>query len=255
MLQALYRLHQQLFWVCHIDVNDANKIYVGLASYTGNSAFVSTNGGTTWTNITGSISVPVNCFITQTGVAGTVYCGTDLGVQFSNNSGSTWQNFSTGMPGIIVKDLEIFYPTGKLRAATYGRGVWESNLNGFNIAPTVSITSPTNGAVFGAPATVTINATAADTDGSISNVEFYNGTTLLGSDNTSPYSFTWSSVAVGSYSITAKAYDNGGSTTISSAVAISVSLANDAGISAIATPNGAVAAASVTPLSNIEKFW
>ena len=239
----------------HIDVNDANKIYVGLASYSGTSAYLSTNGGTSWTNISaGMTSLPVNCFITQNSAPGVVYCGNDLGVYYSGNSGTAWESFSSGMPGIIVKDLEIFYPTGKIRAATYGRGIFESYLNGFNSAPTVSITSPANGAVLGSPATITIAANAADVDGSIANVEFYNGTTLLGSDNTAPYSFTWSGVAIGSYSLTAKAFDNVGASTTSSAVAISVSLANDAGISAIITPNGAVNTASVTPSVSLRNF-
>ena len=239
----------------HIDVNDANKIYVGLASYAGNAAFCSTNGGTTWTNISaGMQALPVNCFITQNSVAGVVYCGTDLGVYYSNNSGAVWQSFTGGMPGIIVKDLEIFYPTGKIRAATYGRGIWESNLNGSNAAPSVSISSPANGAVFASPATITINATAADGDGTIANVEFYNGTNLLGSDNTSPYSFTWAGVGVGSYSLTAKAFDNVGASTVSTAVAISVSLANDAGISAIAAPSGTITTASVTPSVTLKNF-
>ena len=239
----------------HIDVNDANKIYVGLASYAGNSAFCSTNGGASWTNISaGMPALPVNCFITQNNVSGVVYCGTDLGVYYSNNSGAVWQSFTGGMPGIIVKDLEIFYPTGKIRAATFGRGIWESTLNGSNAAPSVSITSPANGAVFATPATITINANAADGDGTIANVEFYNGTTLLGSDNTSPYSFTWAGVGLGSYSLTAKAYDNVGASTVSTAVAISVSVGNDAGISAITAPSGTITTASVTPSVTLKNF-
>lgn len=239
----------------HIDVNDANKIYVGLASYAGNAAFCSTNGGTTWTNISaGMPALPVNCFITQNSVSGVVYCGNDLGVYYSNNSGAAWQSFTGGMPGIIVKDLEIFYPTSKIRAATYGRGIWESNLNGSNAAPSVSITSPANGAVFASPATITINANASDGDGTVANVEFYNGTTLLGSDNTAPYSFTWAGVGVGSYSLTAKAYDNASASTTSTAVAISVSVCNDAGISAIAAPSGTITTASVTPSVTLRNF-
>jgi hypothetical protein len=239
----------------HVDVNDANKVYVGRASYTGNSVFCSTNGGTTWTNIsTGLPQVPTTCFVTQTSATGVVYCGTDLGVYFSNNSGATWQSYTNGMPGVPVRDLEIYYGNGSLVAATFGRGIWQSNLNGFNQTPSVSITSPSNGAVFGSPATVTINATATDGDGTVSNVEFYNGTTLLGSDNVAPYSFTWSNVAVGSYVITAKAYDNNNAATTSAAVNISVSVANDAGISAIATPNGTVGTASVTPSVSLRNF-
>ena len=89
-------------------------------------------------------------------------------------------------------------------------------------APTVSITSPTGGTVYNAPATVTINATASDSDGSISKVEFYQGLTLLGADSTSPYSFTWSNVGQGSYTLMAEAYDNQGMASNSSSVNITV---------------------------------
>ncbi len=95
-----------------------------------------------------------------------------------------------------------------------------------NVSPTVSITAPGDSAKFIADANITISADAADKDGSVSKVEFYNGKTLLGSDNSKPYSFTWNKVAQGSYSITAEATDNSGATTISSVVNIIVNAAN-----------------------------
>jgi aryl-phospho-beta-D-glucosidase BglC (GH1 family) len=91
-----------------------------------------------------------------------------------------------------------------------------------NIPPTVSISEPLNNASFTAPASVTINATAADANGTVSTVQFFNGTTLLGSDATSPYSFVWTAVAAGTYSITAMATDNAGAITTSTAVGITV---------------------------------
>jgi glucose/arabinose dehydrogenase len=97
--------------------------------------------------------------------------------------------------------------------------------DGGNALPVVNITSPASGAVFTAPASVSINATATDGDGSISKVEFFNGINKLGEDSTSPYSFTWSNVAAGSYSLTAKATDNAGGITTSAAVAITVQAA------------------------------
>ena len=97
-----------------------------------------------------------------------------------------------------------------------------ATVSGSNTPPTASITSPANGATFTAPASITINASASDSDGTISSVAFYQGATLLGTDTTSPYSFTWNSVAAGSYSLTARAIDNGGATTISAAVTITV---------------------------------
>ncbi len=94
-------------------------------------------------------------------------------------------------------------------------------VNGTNPAPTTSITSPANGATFTAPASVTINANASD-NGSVTKVDFYNGSSLLGTDTSSPYSFTWSNVAAGAYSLTSVATDNQGATGTSSAVSITV---------------------------------
>ena len=96
-----------------------------------------------------------------------------------------------------------------------------------NPAPTVAITSPTNEALIATPATITINATAADANGTVAKVDFYNGVTLLGTATTSPYSFTWSNVAAGTYSITAKATDNEGITTASAPVTVFVAAPNN----------------------------
>jgi hypothetical protein len=118
-----------------------------------------------------------------------------------------------------------------------------------NAAPTVSITSPAINASFTAPASINISASAADSDGTISKVDFYNGATLLGTDTTSPYSFAWSNVAAGSYSLTAKATDNNGAVSTSTAVSITVGSANQApSVSLIAPANGATfsAPASIT---------
>jgi len=91
-----------------------------------------------------------------------------------------------------------------------------------NNPPTVSISSPLNGANFPLNATVEILANAIDSDGSISKVEFFNGTTKLGEKTGSPFSFTWSSLAEGIYEITVKATDNEGSTNTSAGVTITV---------------------------------
>jgi len=91
-----------------------------------------------------------------------------------------------------------------------------------NVAPTVSLTAPNNNATYTAPASVALTANAADADGTISKVEFYNGTTLLNSDASAPYSYTWTGVAAGTYTITAKATDNSGAVTTSGLVSIVV---------------------------------
>lgn len=91
-----------------------------------------------------------------------------------------------------------------------------------NTAPAVALTSPADNSSFGTPGSITITATASDANGSVSKVDFYNGSTLIGTSSTSPYSFTWTGVTEGHYAITAKATDNSGASTTSAAVNVKV---------------------------------
>jgi len=91
-----------------------------------------------------------------------------------------------------------------------------------NIAPNVALSTPAAGTKYTAPASITLSAVASDHDGTISKIEFYQGTTLIGSDVIAPYSFSWTNMAAGTYSITAKATDNSGAVTTSSAIIITV---------------------------------
>ena len=85
-------------------------------------------------------------------------------------------------------------------------------------SPAIALTSPANGAVYSAPATIPLSATVTANGHTLNKVGFYNGTTLLVEDTTPPYSGTWSNVAVGSYTVTARVtYD--GSNTLASAAA------------------------------------
>jgi hypothetical protein len=94
-----------------------------------------------------------------------------------------------------------------------------------NQSPSVSLSSPASGAVFTIPASISLSATASDSDGTISRVDFYAGSTLIGTDTSSPYGLTWSTAAAGSYALTAVARDSGGATTVSSTRDITVKLA------------------------------
>lgn len=90
-----------------------------------------------------------------------------------------------------------------------------------NQLPTVSISSPANNSTFTTAQTVTIQATATDTDGTISKVEFFDGAALLGTDTVAPYSFA-GTFSQGNHSLTAKATDNANGVTTSAAVQIVV---------------------------------
>lgn len=115
-----------------ISNTDPNKVWVVFSGYSAtNKVFRTTDGGVTWTNITGTLpNIPFNTIVYRNGSNDEVYIGGDIGVYVTNNSlVGTWKLFSTGLANSTINDLEIYYPAGKLRAATYGRGAWESNLN------------------------------------------------------------------------------------------------------------------------------
>ncbi|SFH38802.1 S-layer family protein [Pseudomonas sp. NFACC45] len=89
-------------------------------------------------------------------------------------------------------------------------------------APTVTLTTPASGASFIVPATISLAANAATSVGSISKVEFYQGTTLLSTATLAPFAFKWTNVSPGTYSLTAKATDSQNVSTTSPAVSITV---------------------------------
>jgi regulation of enolase protein 1 (concanavalin A-like superfamily) len=106
--------------------------------------------------------------------------------------------------------------------------------------PTVSLTAPANASSFTAPASIAVSATASDPDGTVARVEFRAGTTVLGTDTTSPYTLTWSNAAAGSYTITAVATDNSGRSSTSAARTVTVSgpSSNQAPTVSLTTPVG-----------------
>lgn len=89
-------------------------------------------------------------------------------------------------------------------------------------APVVSLTSPANGATFTAPATIVIAASIAPQHNPIIKVDFFNGSTLLGTATSAPYTFTWSNVPAGTYTLTATATDSFNLTGTSAPVTITV---------------------------------
>lgn len=91
-----------------------------------------------------------------------------------------------------------------------------------NMAPTISLTSPTNNSTYSEGKTITISATASDFDGTIQRVDFYQNNILISSDYSAPYSITWTAEA-GSYALTAKAIDNGGAIGTSQTVNLTIS--------------------------------
>ncbi|KAA2252241.1 cellulose 1,4-beta-cellobiosidase [Solihabitans fulvus] len=93
---------------------------------------------------------------------------------------------------------------------------------GPNVPPTVSLTSPANNSSYTLGSAIPLAANASDSDGTVSKVEFYAGTTLVGTAASAPYQYSWTGAGAGQYSLSAKAYDDKGASTISAPVAVTV---------------------------------
>jgi hypothetical protein len=91
-----------------------------------------------------------------------------------------------------------------------------------NMAPATVLTTPSDGATFAAGADVPLAADASDGDGTIRQVEFFEGTRLLASDDTPPYAFTWPGVPEGTYTLTSRATDDQGGVGTSAPVNLTV---------------------------------
>jgi predicted phage tail protein len=141
---------------------------------------------------------------------GSTLLGSDTTAPYS----FTWSNVAAGTYALKATAVDNAGASGSSAVATI-------TVTG-NQAPTATLTAPANGATFTAPASVTLSATASDADGTVARVDFYNGSTLLGSDTTAPYSFTWSSVAAGTYALKATAVDNAGATGSSAVATVTV---------------------------------
>lgn len=128
-----------------------------------------------------------------------------------------------------------------------GVGITEWQLAGAAVPqkPTVSITFPTNGATVNTNFTIT--AMAGDTDGTVTNVYFYDGLSLLGSATTSSCQHVWNPAPLGSHALTAVAWDNSGLATTSAVVNITVTAANIPPAVSITYPtNGATVSTNFT---------
>jgi len=116
----------------------------------------------------------------------------------------------TGQPTLWLPDAKI--------GVIYRRGTFV----GANQLPTVTRTAPADNASFTAPARITITTTASDGDGTVAKVEFYEGANKLGESAGPIYTFDWANVPAGSYRVIARAIDNLGASTDSTAATVTV---------------------------------
>ena len=164
--------------------------------------------------VTFSASVTGN---SPTGVV-TFYDGsTVLGVvTLSANASASWT--TTTLDAGVVHSVTARYSGDANNGASVSAPV---NVT-VNAIPAISMSSPTNNTYFIAPATIGLAADAVVTGDTITRVDFYNGTSLLGAATTSPYLFTWNNVPVGTYTLMARVTSGTGLTARSAPVTVTV---------------------------------
>jgi hypothetical protein len=107
--------------------NNADEVWVTFGGYGRVKVIYSSDAGATWNNFTGSLpNLPVYC-IEYTN-EGDVYIGTDAGVYFMDFAMSDWVYFSNGLPLVPVTEVVVNETNGSIKAATFGRGIWQSDL-------------------------------------------------------------------------------------------------------------------------------
>jgi PKD repeat protein len=114
-----------------VDPLNALRVWVTFSGYSSaNKVWYSADAGATWSNYsTGLPNLPANCIVYQASSSNDpLYVGTDVGVYYRDNTAGSWTSYSTGLPNVSVRELEIQYTALKLRAATFGRCIWQSDL-------------------------------------------------------------------------------------------------------------------------------
>jgi chitodextrinase len=163
--------------------------------------------GTTCFNVGGSSSIPANTWTWvdyQGGITGTPN-------MLSLTAGNHTLELIGSVPGVSVDRVILTADTTCIPTGTGDNCASETTT-----PPTVSLTSPSTGSTVSG--TATLSATASDTSG-IASVEFLVDGTVVNTDTTSPYSFSWNSTSVsnGQHTISAEATDENGNTATSSA--------------------------------------
>ncbi|WP_114777544.1 VPS10 domain-containing protein [Botryobacter ruber] len=169
--------------ISNLSVNPLNPehVVVTFSGFSaGNKVYSSEDGGKTWQNISGALpNIPVNCSVFRDAASNEVYIGTDLGVFFKDST-SEWQPFNNGLPNVVVTDLKIHFAENKILAATFGRGIWVSDLTTPN-EPVLLSFNPDSGKA-GDNITITGSNLAGTTEVLFNNIpavpEFVSATTI-----------------------------------------------------------------------------
>jgi PKD repeat protein len=121
-----------------INPHDEKCVWISFSGYNNNNkVFWSNDAGATWVNISNGLpNIPANCITTIPGTGNNlIFVGMDAGVYYRSDNSNGWQPYFAALPMAPISDFEYFSPTNKLRASTYGRGVWEVDVDASLLTP------------------------------------------------------------------------------------------------------------------------
>lgn len=128
-----------------VDRSNYRVAYVGFNGFsaatpsTPGHVFKTTNGGASWTNISGNLpDVPVNNLLLDPSNPNTLYAGTDVGPFVTTNGGTSWSALGTGFPIVSVEGMDLNPFTRQIAVGTHGRGAWALDDSATSL-PTVQI--------------------------------------------------------------------------------------------------------------------
>ena len=125
-----------------VDFSNASTAYAAFESYVSGHIYKTTNNGGSWTDISGNLpNLKVNDIAVDPDVPNTLYIATEQGVYSTADGGNTWNLLGTGLPNVAVTAVKLHRPTRILRAATYGRSVWDLQLGAVASPVALSATS------------------------------------------------------------------------------------------------------------------
>ncbi|WP_378183002.1 starch-binding protein [Aquimarina sp. SS2-1] len=159
--------------------NDNNQIIYATTSGSGGRVFRSTDQGNNFSDITGNLPSEGKFVIRHHKGTASIYLGTYLGVYFKNGD-QPWQNYSTNLPNVAVRDLEINLKDQVLLAATYGRGVWKVPLQIQFELDTIAPSVPTDLQVSDiSQSSVTLDWEASSDNVGVTEYEVYEGMSFV----------------------------------------------------------------------------
>ena len=189
------------------DPVDRNIIYVSSVAPESDRAHLwrSTNFGASWATIDGNgfpSGIPVNQIVVDPTVRTTLYAATHLGAYRSLDSGTNWERLGSFLPLVEVTDITVLADGNRVRAATFGRGVWELAAIGANVAPVANFTVANSGL------TATFTDTSTDSDGTIVRRQWNFGDGVNSSSTNPLHTYA----APGTYTVQLVVTDNAGYT-------------------------------------------